>query len=88
MIEDSGDALHLLWAATAPFLRDGTTGPAEPTITRCVVELIHAFLESGGSSAAEALVASGAVGPVVYVSYLVIRSYPWNMVMVLLGILF
>lgn len=70
VIEDSGDALHLLWAAVPPFLRDGTAGPVQPTIERSVVQLMHAFLESGGPAAGETLVASGAVGPAVHVSLL------------------
>lgn len=67
VIEDSGDALHLLWAATSPHLRDGTAGLAEPTIARSVVQLMHAFLEHGGPNAGEALVSSGAVAPAVHV---------------------
>lgn len=68
MIEDSGDALHLLWSATQPYLRDGLAGPAASTISQTVVQLMHAFLTKGGPSAGDALVSSGAVAPVVHVS--------------------
>lgn len=68
VIEDSGDALNLLWAATQPYLRDGLAGPSAPAITRSVVHLMHAFLTKGGPSAGQALVASGAVAPAVHVS--------------------
>lgn len=68
VLEDSGDALNLLWSATQPYLRDGLAGPAAPSITRSVVQLMHAFLTKGGPSAGEALVASGAVAPAVHVS--------------------
>eukprot|EP00752_Nemacystus_decipiens_P001840 g1774.t1 len=66
VLEDSGDALNLLWSATQPYLRDGLAGPAAPSITRSVVQLMHAFLTKGGPSAGEALVASGAVAPAVH----------------------
>ncbi|CAM9212486.1 unnamed protein product, partial [Ectocarpus sp. 12 AP-2014] len=66
VIEDSGEALNLLWAATQPYLRDGLAGPAAPTITRSVVRLMHVFLTKGGPSAGEALVASGAAAPAVH----------------------
>lgn len=68
VIEDSGDALNLLWAATQPYLREGLAGPAAPTITRSVVQLMHAFLTKGGPTAGQALVASGAAAPAVHVS--------------------
>eukprot|EP00903_Cladosiphon_okamuranus_P008054 g7768.t1 len=66
VLEDSGDALNLLWSPTQPYLRDGLAGPAAPSITRSVVQLMHAFLTKGGPSAGEALVASGAVAPAVH----------------------
>lgn len=68
MIEDSGDCLHLLWAATQPYLRDGLAGPAASAISQSVVQLMHAFLTNGGPTAGDALVSSGAVAPVVHVS--------------------
>lgn len=67
VLEDSGDALNLLWSATQPYLRDGLAGSAAPAITRSVVQLMHIFLTKGGTSAGEALVASGAVAPAVHV---------------------
>ena len=69
VIEDSGDALNLLWSATQPFLRDGLAGPVAPSISRSVVELVHVFLTKGGPTAGDALVSSGAVAPVVHVSF-------------------
>lgn len=68
VIEDSGDALNLLWVATQPYLRDGLAGPAGPTITRSVISLMHAFLTKGGLSAGQTIVESGAVAPAVHVS--------------------
>lgn len=70
VIEDSGEALNLLWAATQPYLRDGLAGPVAPTITRSVVRLMHVFLTKGGPSSGEALVTSGAAAPAVHVSRL------------------
>lgn len=72
VIEDSGDALNLLWVATQPFLRDGLAGPVAPSISRSVVELVHVFLTKGGPTAGDALVSSGAVAPIVHVSLLLI----------------
>lgn len=69
VIEDSGDALNLLWSATQPYLRDGLAGPVAPSISRSVVELVHVFLTKGGPMAGDALVASGAVAPIVHVSF-------------------
>lgn len=77
VIEDSGDSLNLFWAATQPNTREGVAGVAAPSICRAVVELMHAFLTKGGSSAGQALVSSGAAAPVVYVSFLnVVETYP------------
>lgn len=73
VIEDSGDALHLLWTATQPYLREGLAGPAAAGISQSVVQLMHAFLTKGGPSAGEALISSGAVAPVVYVSVAVVQ---------------
>lgn len=75
VIEDSGDALHLLWAATPPFLKETTPGPAAPAISRSVVQLMSVFLTDGGPAAAEAVVASGAVAPAVHVGVLGFKKF-------------
>lgn len=68
VIEDSGDALHLLWAASPPYLKEATAGKSTSAIARAVVQLMHAFLTKAGPGAALAVVASGAVAPAVHVS--------------------
>lgn len=85
VIEDSGDALNLLWAATQPYLRDGLAGPVGPSISRSVVELVHVFLTKGGPTAGDALVASGAVAPIVHVSF-ASRRFFFSCLMLLLGV--
>lgn len=85
VIEDSGDALNLLWVATQPYLRDGLAGPAAPTIARSVISLMHAFLTKGGPSAGQALVESGAVAPAIHVRNACVIVCVWFCICFLFG---
>lgn len=67
MIEDSGEALHLLWAASPPYLKETTPGPSSASIASSVVQLMHTLLDRGGSVGGEALVSSGAMAPALHV---------------------